>query len=375
MKILENAAEKIREFNNSKDRPRESYHQVFTARTGRRSFVDENGNISDRHICLIDRALRSYFIMNKGNKMGGKEEFVNKLGNNLRDNETKSILAKLRDVTITAHDLQDYKSDAEKLYESLSNCEHGLSADGTYFCVGATKVMHCLFPELFVMLDKNVGKAVGYRPGQHNNFWSYWKVMDICKNELKEWEKINGSTDGLLQLDLPPTTLPRIFDKCASIMGIWLKSVQSNRERKSVKWSGTEKGQKVPLVEPSQPNILSKEGDAMIEGTVTSQGKYADGKDICELYISADSSDSLPHEYGKRKPIDIRIGDFIYEAGVHVTQNGVVWLSSVLFKKGPRREKASLVDALAKINVKKGDKIRIKSNEDGSYSLEKYNIT
>ncbi len=152
---------------------------------------------------------------------------------------------------------------------------------------------------------------------------------------------------------------------------IWLKSVQSNRERKSVKWSDTEKGKKVQLVVPSRPNTLSKEGDDMIEGTVTSQGKYANGKDICELYISADSSDRLPHEYGKRKPIDIRIGDFIYEAGVRETQNGVVWLSSVLFKKGPRREKARLFDALAKINMKSGDKIRIKSNEEGIYLIEK----
>jgi hypothetical protein len=374
MIILENAAGKIKEFNNYPDWSHESYHKVLTAREVRRSFVNENGNIMDNHLYLIDRALRSYFMMNRGNRMGRTEEFINKLGNSLRDNETRNILANLRDVSITAP-LQNYKSDAKMLYESLSNREQGLSADGTYFCVGATKVMHCLFPELFVMLDQNVGKAVGYRPAQYNNFGFYWNVMDICRKELEEWQEIHNNTDSLLQLDTPPTTLPRIFDKCASIMGIWLKSVQSNRERKSVKWSGTEKGQKVPLVEPSQPNILSKEGDAMIEGTVTSQGKHADGKDICELYISADSSDSLPHEYGKRKPIDIRIGDFIYEAGVHVTQNGVVWLSSVLFKKGPRREKASLVDALAKINVKKGDKIRIKSNEDGSYSLEKYNIT
>ena len=86
----------------------------------------------------------------------------------------------------------------------------------------------------------------------------------------------------------------------------------------------------------------------MIIGTVTSQGVYADSKDICELYISADSSYRLLHEYGKKKPIDIRIGNFIYEAGVHQTQNGVVWLSSVLFEKGPRREKVRLVDALAK---------------------------
>jgi len=87
-------------------------------------------------------------------------------------------------------------------------------------CVGATKVMHCLFPELFVMLDQNVGKALGYRPGQYNNFFCYWNAMDICRNELEEWVEINNNTDSLLQLDTQPTTLPRIFDKCASIMSI-----------------------------------------------------------------------------------------------------------------------------------------------------------
>jgi hypothetical protein len=85
--------------------------------------------------------------------MGGSESFVSKLGNILRDNETKNILAQIRDLTITAHNLQEYKLNSENLYESFSNPEHGLSADGTYFCVGATKVLHCLFPELFVMLD------------------------------------------------------------------------------------------------------------------------------------------------------------------------------------------------------------------------------
>jgi len=109
----------------------------------------------------------------------------------------------------------------------------------------------------------------------------------------------------------------------------------------------------------------------MIEGTVTSQGKYADGKDFCELYISAHCRDRLPHEYGERRPIDIRIGDFIYEAGVRKTREGVVWISSVLYEKDSRREKARLVDALEKINVRKGDKIRTKSNEEGIYLLEK----
>jgi hypothetical protein len=152
---------------------------------------------------------------------------------------------------------------------------------------------------------------------------------------------------------------------------IWLKTVQSNREREFFNRPGTENGQQLSRMETSQPNILCYEGGIMIDGTVTSQGVYADGKDICELYISSDSSNRLPHEYGRKKPIDVRIGDFIYEAGVHETRKGVVWMSSVLYKNEPRREKTRLVDALAKIKVKKEDKVRIKSNEEGIFSLEK----
>ncbi len=219
MEVLNNAAEKIKAFNsNPKDRPRESYHCVLRARAGKKSVVDEDGSVSGEYLRMIDWALRSYFMMNRRNRMGSEEEFVNKLMQKLSRNETKKILARLRDVTILSTNLEDYGSDAEELYECLSNCENGLSADGTYFCVGATKVMHCLFPELFVMLDRNVGKtALKQSSGQYNNFASYWKIMRKCKGELVEWQELYGSTKSLLKLDLEPTTLTRIFDKCATI--------------------------------------------------------------------------------------------------------------------------------------------------------------
>lgn len=152
--------------------------------------------------------------------MGTTKEFVSRLEVSLRTAEMMDILANLRDVTITVHNLHKYQLPMKILYEFLSNREHGLSLDRTYFCVGATKVMHCIFPELFVMLDRNVGKAVGYSPSQYNDFLSFWNVMNVCRNELEEWVELHDNTDSLLQLDTLPTTLPRIFDKCASIMGI-----------------------------------------------------------------------------------------------------------------------------------------------------------
>lgn len=105
----------------------------------------------------------------------------------------------------------------------------------------------------------------------------------------------------------------------------------------------------------------------MIIGRITRQGSYEDKKDICELYVSKDSSGRLPHEHRKKKPIYINIGVTTCEAGVHETAEGVVWISSVLYKKVPRREKVRLVDALATIGLKKGDRIRIKSNDNGTF--------
>jgi len=67
-------------------------------------------------------------------------------------------------------------------------------------------------------------------------------------------------------------------------------------------------------------------------------------------------------------PILIKIGNIRYEAGVHETQKGVVWISSVL--KGPRRDKARLVDSLADIDIRVGDAIRIKTNTDGTFLLQ-----
>jgi hypothetical protein len=104
----------------------------------------------------------------------------------------------------------------------------------------------------------------------------------------------------------------------------------------------------------------------MIIATITSQGYYADNKDMCELYISKESSEKMPHEPGKKTPIDIKIGENLYEGGIHETQEGIVWMSSV-YKKAPKREKIRLVDALERIGLKKGAKLKIMKNTDDNF--------
>ncbi len=87
MIIFQNAADKLNRFNNNPhDRPRESYHSVLSARgAGRISLVAENGTVSTQNIRLIDWALRSYFMMNRGRKMGSEDDFIMRLENKLRD--------------------------------------------------------------------------------------------------------------------------------------------------------------------------------------------------------------------------------------------------------------------------------------------------
>ena len=216
MLILDNAKLKIETFNNNpKYRGREDYCCILLARGQEKSLVDKDGNISAESLELLDKVLRGYFRMNRLNAMGNPREFVSKLREKFANRELGSILAKLRDVTIMSNNLEEYKADIEKLYESLSNPVDGLSSNNRRFCVGTTKLVHCLYPELFVMVDSTVGCVVlNLKHGQYNNFSSYWKVLKRCNNELGEWQRLCGSTDDLLRLDSGPTTLTRIFDKC-----------------------------------------------------------------------------------------------------------------------------------------------------------------
>jgi hypothetical protein len=217
MRILEDAANKIKKFNQCRPYGDPAhYSEVLSARHAEKSLVDTYGNVSDQSIELIEVALWYYFKMYKFGAMGSEKEFRNKLRNKLASDKMKDILEELRDANILSVSLESHKSDAQELYRSLSNREDGLSANGDTFCVGTTKVMHCLFPELFVILDSNIGKRVlEYFHGQYNNFPCYWKVMKICRDELLEWQELYGSAQTLLNLDSEPTSLTRTFDKCA----------------------------------------------------------------------------------------------------------------------------------------------------------------
>jgi len=111
----------------------------------------------------------------------------------------------------------------------------------------------------------------------------------------------------------------------------------------------------------------------MIYGKVTRQGQYPDGKDWCEINISRKSADALPHEKGKKRHITLNIGDTCYNAGIHETQGGQVWVSSSLSHAGPQKVKIRLIDALEEVGLRWRDKISIKK-VGKEYYLEPINV-
>ena len=97
----------------------------------------------------------------------------------------------------------------------------------------------------------------------------------------------------------------------------------------------------------------------MIYGFITRQGTYSDRKDMCEIHVSVASFEELPHKYQQKSFIDLTIGNTGYIAGVHENKRGQVWISSVLHKNGPEKEKIRLIDALEGICLKWQDRIII----------------
>ena len=224
--IFENAAEKTKKYDSQRKGKQynEAYWRVLNARAGNNSLVNGNGNVSEQSVRAIEDTLKE-FEMARFGKMDWR--FGGKLKSKLERNDIKEVLKEFRNLRIESQEWQRYRDDVKKLYDTLSaEGSDGLSADGKRFDVGATKIMNFLFPELFVMVDKNVAKTlislgvikIPRKGGTYNfSFESYWQIMHICHEELQERRKLHGNIQSLLELDGKPTTLTRIFDKCTFI--------------------------------------------------------------------------------------------------------------------------------------------------------------
>ena len=180
-----------------------------------RSARDENGSISDASVRLVENTLIA-FEMKKYGQMD--DQFGDKLKRKLEDDETKILLRNFRKLAILSSDIESTRVGARFLFEKLSEAKDGLDARGDRFGVGAAKIMNFLFPELFVIMDSFVIKGLGL--SGFPDFRNYWSIMTRCREELREWQQKFEGLESLTCLDQKPTTLTRIFDKCAFVMGL-----------------------------------------------------------------------------------------------------------------------------------------------------------
>jgi len=227
LRVLENAKEKVQKYNDydservkkGKKGYNDAYHRILRARQGNPSLVNADGTVSDDSIDLVEQTMIAFDM-----KIFGQidDQFKNTLKNALSTKENRALMKDLRDCTILIN-IETIKSDTKRLFENLS-CKATLSAKWFIFGVGATKIMNFLFPELFVILDRNVKETLSIPQGRSLCFDDYWKAMDTCRRELGEWQKEIGTIEELKSLDEFPTTPIRIFDKCAFMMGRRIRS-------------------------------------------------------------------------------------------------------------------------------------------------------
>jgi hypothetical protein len=131
---------------------------------------------------------------------------------------SKDSLAELTNTNLAAVDLSSISSMIERAYNCIAD-RCGMTEKK--FHVGATKVLHWLFPDLFIILDRNAAAAfqkcslVSFRQTTQPGYTSdkYFQCLKKAQKEVKTF-----GVDSFRALE-PGTPLARIFDKIAFVVG------------------------------------------------------------------------------------------------------------------------------------------------------------
>jgi hypothetical protein len=153
-------------------------------------------------------------------------------------NANKIILQNLR-----SYNLQNINLDDSTISEGIIKSFNDLSISGPdglnligkkkdrRFPVGASKVLHFLIPDLFIIVDSNARNELSYFYGIKNNRKLdgelYNQIMRLYQDELKRWAHENDDKQffKLYNVDSSykrffgkqKTPLPRIIDKCTFV--------------------------------------------------------------------------------------------------------------------------------------------------------------
>ncbi len=217
------------------------YHYVIRRR-------EETEGIWDKD--LIDDITAGLISFDMQRMMGkrkylaeGADSWAAKLQSKIKSHKPK--LESLRSYTLQNINLEN-TAIAEhiiSIFDDLANSgEKGLNrrSDNESFPVGASKILHFIIPDLFIIIDSNARKELVKKhkfPSAKIDGSLYLKAMKLFQTELKHWSTLKSDPKfkKLLSMDNSSekfagkrtTPLPRIIDKCTFVSENWLVQNQN----------------------------------------------------------------------------------------------------------------------------------------------------
>ncbi len=134
----------------------------------------------------------------------------------------KSMINHLNGKSIMDIDLKNEKSNIETAYRELSaGGQGGLNQNGGDFQVGATKILHFLNPDLFLIIDSNAAKSfkayhsIDYRDTTQPGYTAekYIECMSCAKADI-----VSFGRKAFSKLE-QGTPIARIYDKLTFVSG------------------------------------------------------------------------------------------------------------------------------------------------------------
>jgi hypothetical protein len=226
--ILQNAERKIEHFNKIGIHYEAVYHYVIRRRETTKEIYDYD-YLDDITAGLISFDMQRMMGDEKYTEEGQKA-WAFKLGKILGPHRIE--LTRMRTLNLSSCDLNDptMKRTTTSIYEDLAKSELNRRKIGEKFSVGASKILHFLVPDFFIILDSNARRELKkhhFFPGTRINGETYINAMQLYQFELNEWAKNCGDRDleKLIGLDISwkrfggirSTPLPRIIDKCTFV--------------------------------------------------------------------------------------------------------------------------------------------------------------
>lgn len=215
LSILDNAISKIARFNEEGLH----YHLVATEiykirRQIENPFVESYLPYIIAGLATFDMGRMMGFSYNNGN-------FVIRLKAKLKI--IRPLLEELLASDLLSIDLQEHSNEIRHAYEALRSTGPGALHQNQEksFWVGASKVLHFLNPELFVMVDSNAARAfraahnIPFRKNAPQGYSAerYFACMNLAKIDISGY-----GSDKFRALE-PDTPITRIYDKLTFITG------------------------------------------------------------------------------------------------------------------------------------------------------------